>query len=126
MSVAILERRVGDVVVLDVMGQMTIESQSRRLAQQVERCVEEGHRGFVLNLAEVPYSDTTGITALVLALRHVQLQEGVLVLAGVQPRVRRMLETARLLSSFDVVDDVECGTERVGKQLAARTTTDEP
>ena len=57
----------------------------------------------VLNLKQVPYMDSSAIAVLVELLR--KLKGGKIVLADLQPRVKGLLEIARLDSIFAVVKD---------------------
>ena len=57
----------------------------------------------VLNLRQVPYMDSSAIAVLVELLR--KLKGGKIVLTDLQPRVKGLLEIARLDSIFAVVKD---------------------
>ena len=58
----IAQRRVGDVVIVDLHGQMTLTGEEApRLLQTIRRIVSEGGRTVLLNLTHVSYVDSTGI-----------------------------------------------------------------
>ena len=48
------ERTVGDVVVLDLKGKITLGEGDELLKDKVNSLVNQGHKKIVLNLAEVP------------------------------------------------------------------------
>jgi anti-anti-sigma factor len=56
----------------------------------------------VLNLSRVPYMDSSAIAVLVELLR--KMRGGKIFLADLQPRVRGLLEIARLNSIFSIVN----------------------
>jgi anti-sigma B factor antagonist len=61
----------------------------------------------VLNLAEVPYMDSSAVAVLVEVLQKLRRVGGRLMLSALQPRVKGLLEIARLDSIFvlTVTDD---------------------
>lgn len=61
----------------------------------------------VLNLAQVPYMDSSAIAVLVEALRKLRAGGGKMCLTNLQPRVRSLLEIARLDTFFILAKDEE-------------------
>src|SRR5437764_130466 len=59
----------------------------------------------ILNLAEVPYMDSSAIAVLVEALQKMKKTGGRIFLTNLQPRVKGLLEIARLDSIFVLVKD---------------------
>jgi anti-anti-sigma factor len=59
----------------------------------------------VLNMSRVPYVDSSAIAVLVEALKELRRTGGKVMLAELQPRVRGLLEIARLDSIFVIVKD---------------------
>jgi anti-sigma B factor antagonist len=59
----------------------------------------------ILNLAEVPYMDSSGVAVLVEMLRRLRKTQGTVTLAVLQPRVRGILEIAQLTTVFPIVPD---------------------
>src|SRR3981081_2772905 len=55
------ERAVGDVVVLDLKGKITLGEGDELLKDKVNSLVNQGHKKIVLNLADVPYIDSAGL-----------------------------------------------------------------
>ncbi len=58
----------------------------------------------VIDLAQVPFVDSTGLAALVSGLRIIQLNKGRLLLANVQEEVKRIFEITCLDQTFEFVD----------------------
>jgi anti-anti-sigma factor len=98
------ERASGGVIVLDVHGRMTIEVEKTILAEKVREILQQGHKDVLVNLADVPHVDTSGLCDLVEAYLAATRREGRLKFTGVAPRVRRVLEITKLLTVFEVHD----------------------
>ena len=100
----ITERASGDVIVLDVHGRMTIEVEKNILAEKVRELLQQEHAHILVNLADVPHVDTSGLCDLVEAYLAATRREGRLKFTGLTPRVRMILEITRLLTVFEVCD----------------------
>ena len=98
------ERIVGDVVVLDLRGWMTVAEESNAVADTVRRLVLDGRTRVLLNLAHVPFVDSLGIGDIVRAFTIAQRAGGMLKLCGVNARIRAVLVDTRL---SDVIDSFE-------------------
>jgi anti-sigma B factor antagonist len=61
----------------------------------------------VLNCQQVPYMDSSAIAVLVETLQKLRPHKGQVFLTNLQPRVKGLLEIARLESIFKLVDSVE-------------------
>jgi anti-sigma B factor antagonist len=69
--------------------------------------VEAGHRALVLDLTDVVFIDSTGLTVLLNALRHVTRVGGRMAVVCTNPTVLRLFEITRLDSTFDIHADIE-------------------
>ena len=65
----------------------------------------QGHTQFLLNLADVPYMDSTGLGELVSVFITVRNHKGTLKLVTLTDRMRELFEVAKLVQVFDVFDD---------------------
>ena len=102
---AIAERTLAGVTVLDVDGRLSIETMSQiPLMLTVRRLLEEGHTRIVLNLKAVPYVDTTGMSNIVEAYLATKRRGGALKLLHLGERVRAVLAVTGLLTIFEVFD----------------------
>lgn len=64
----------------------------------------------VVDLSRVPYVDSSGLAVLIGAKQEFEAAGGAFLLAGAQPAVRTILESARLDQYFKLVADVEAAT----------------
>lgn len=94
-------RRFGDVVVVDVQGDIDL-SRSVEFQQTLLRILDEKPSRMVINLEAVPYMDSSGVASLVKVLSRARRANTLLVLASLSPRVRNLLEITRLDSVFKI------------------------
>ena len=98
------ERMVGDVVVLDLKGKVTLGEGDELLKDKVNSMVNQGHKKIVLNLAQVPYIDSAGLGEIVRAYTTVSRQGGSLKLANLTKRIQDLLSITKLLTVFETFD----------------------
>lgn len=98
------ERRVGDVVILDLSGQLTLGDDSMRLKDKINSVVQQGRRNILLNLGDVSYIDSGGLGQLVSSFTGVRRENGQLKLFNVGGRARDLLAMTKLLMVFDTYD----------------------
>jgi len=100
----ITERVVGDVMVLDLKGKVTLGEGDELLKDKVNSVVNQGHRKIVLNLAGVPYLDSAGLGEVVRAYTTVSRQGGSLKLLNLTKRITDLLSITKLLTVFETFD----------------------
>ena len=100
----IQERQVGEAAILDVSGKLVAGEESGQLKDKINSLIFQGRRQIVLNLAGVPYIDSTGLGALASAHATVARQGGRIVLLSLTSRVQDLLAITRLLTIFDSFD----------------------
>jgi len=98
------ERAVGDVVILDLKGKITLGEGDELLKDKVNSLVNQGHRKIVLNLADVPYIDSAGLGEVVRTYTTVSRQGGSLKLLNPTKRITDLLAITKLLTVFETFD----------------------
>src|SRR5437667_10130785 len=98
------ERKVGDVVVLDLRGKITLGEGDELLKDKVNSIVNQGHKKIVLNLEEVPYIDSAGLGEIVRTYTTIKKQDGSLKLLNLTKRISDLLSITKLLTVFDTFD----------------------
>ena len=98
------ERNVGDVVVLDLKGKITLGQGDELLKDKVNSLVNQGHKKIVLNLADVPYVDSAGLGEIVRTYTTVSRQGGSLKLLNLTKRITDLLAITKLLTVFETFD----------------------
>jgi len=98
------ERAVGDVLILDVKGRITLGEGDELLKDKVNSLLNQGRRKIVLNLAEVPYIDSAGLGEIVRTYTTVSRQGGSLKLLNLTKRITDLLAITKLLTVFETFD----------------------
>ena len=103
MPIAITSRILSDVVIVDVAGRLSFLDVT--LSERVNQWLEEGHREFVLNLANVPYIDSFGLGQLISILTSIRSNGGQLILLGLTDHVQALFQITRLDTVFNISTD---------------------
>ena len=98
------ERAVGDVMVLDLKGEVTLGEGDELLKDKVNSLVNQGQKKIVLNLADVPYIDSAGLGEIVRTYTTVSRQGGSLKLLNLTKRITDLLSITKLLTVFETFD----------------------
>jgi len=98
------ERTVGDVLILDVKGRITLGEGDEILKDKVNSLLNQGLKKIVLNLAEVPYIDSAGLGEIVRTYTTVSRQGGSLKLLSLTKRITDLLAITKLLTVFETYE----------------------
>ena len=98
------ERTVGDVLILDVKGRITLGEGDEILKDKVNSLLNQGKKKIVLNLAEVPYIDSAGLGEIVRTYTTVSRQGGSLKLLSLTKRITDLLAITKLLTVFETYE----------------------
>jgi anti-sigma B factor antagonist len=101
----IQERRIGDVTVLDMDGNIRIGESNVALKKAIGRLVDEGRNQIVLNLARVPYIDSSGLGELISGHITLNNKGGQIKLLNPTKRLQELMTITNLLTMFDVYED---------------------
>ena len=115
------ERAVGDVVILDLKGKITLGEGDELLKDKVNSLVNQGHQKVVLNLAGVPYIDSAGLGEVVRTYTTVSRQGGSLKLLNLTKRITDLLSITKLLTVFETFE-----SERRSGQVLRRRPRSNP
>ena len=96
------QRIIGDVVVLDLVGSLTLGQGDEEIKACLDHQILVGRRKFVLNLKGVPYVDSAGHGEITRSHTTVSRQGGTLVLAGPSERLEDIWHTIKLHSVFTI------------------------
>ena len=97
----IVNREVGDVMVLDLHGRMVTGEADTALREAVTRLVESGNARILLNLAGVSYIDSAVLSEIVWTYTTVCREGGKLKLLGLPPKIQDLLSMTRLETVFE-------------------------
>ncbi|MGA3065498.1 MAG: STAS domain-containing protein [Tepidisphaeraceae bacterium] len=90
----------GEAILAAVRGEVDLHNSPELRAALLGILGKSLPKKLVLNLAAVPYMDSSAVAVLVEVLQRLRRSGGRLMLSSLQPRVRGLLEIARLDSIF--------------------------
>lgn len=114
----IAERQSGDITILDLQGKLLLGDGDEAFREVVTRAVEAGRLKLVINMAEVPFIDSSGISELVRTYVTLNKRAGRMTLSGVTRRVHELLSITRLLTVFEAFDSEEEAIDSYGPARA--------
>ncbi len=103
-TLQIASEPIADGVVLTPSGEIDL-ARSPSMRAQVANAMKAKPKRLVVDLSGVPYMDSSGVATLVEALQGTRKIGAKLVLCGLTPRVRSILEISRLDTVFSIVAD---------------------
>jgi anti-sigma B factor antagonist len=98
-------RKESGAVIVSVRGEIDLQNSPELRTELLDLLAKHAPQRLVLNLAQVPYMDSSAIAVLVELLQKVRKTGGRIFLTDLQPRVKGLLEIARLGSIFSIVSD---------------------
>jgi anti-sigma B factor antagonist len=98
-------RTQGDAILAEARGEIDLHNSPELRSAILAMISKEIPKRLILNLSQVPYMDSSAVAVLVEALQKLRPSGGRLMLVGLQPRVKGLLEIARLDSVFVLVAD---------------------
>ena len=99
------ERKAGDVMVLDIAGQIKFTQGDAMLKDKIHSVVHQGNKKILVNLAGVDYVDSAGLGELVGAYTTVTHAGGAMKLLNVTKKMRDLLSITKLLTVFETFDN---------------------
>lgn len=98
-------RQAGDALVLSIRGEIDLHNSPELRGAMLDLMSRTNPKRLVLDLGQVPYMDSSAIAVMVEALQKLRRIGGRVFLLNLQPRVKGLLEIARLVSIFTVAKD---------------------
>lgn len=105
MQLEIRERKIGQIVILDLTGKITIGDGSNKLRDEVNRLLEMGEREIILNFEGTTYLDSSGIGELISRHTTTKNQGGHLKLLKLPKKIRDLLLVTKLLGVFETFEN---------------------
>jgi anti-anti-sigma factor len=98
-------RKTGDALVLAIRGEIDLHNSPELRGAMLDLMSRTNPKRLVLDLGQVPYMDSSAIAVMVEALQKLRKIGGRVFLLNLQPRVKGLLEIARLVSIFTLAKD---------------------
>lgn len=93
----------GDIAVVVVEGDLDA-STAPGLRAKFEELIGQGENQYVIDLAGVPFMDSSGIAALVNLFKRVRIGHGDVKLCGIGEEILKIFQLTRLDRVFDIFD----------------------
>jgi len=104
MPLVITSRVLSDVVIVDVVGRLSFLDVT--LSERMNEWLEQGHRQFVVNLANVPYVDSFGLGQLITISNSIQSKGGQLSLLRPTDYALALFQMTKLNTVFSISTDL--------------------
>jgi anti-sigma B factor antagonist len=101
-------RQVNDAMILSPFGEIDL-SRAPSFRMHINSVQSQRPKKLIIDLAGVPYMDSSGVATLVEAMQNARRGGGKLILCAMQDRVRSIFEIARLDMVFTIVKSTEDG-----------------
>jgi anti-sigma B factor antagonist len=96
---------IGDVLVVNLTGPITLGPGTREFRQLITDTLESGRKNILLNMAEVYYIDSSGLGELVAAYTAATRRGGKLKLMKLTQRVQDVVQLTKVYRIFEVFND---------------------
>ena len=105
------KRKKGDVVILDFRGKILIGEGIDVLRNSINETISEQETKVLLNFAEVPYLDSTGLGEVVRSYTSIKKTGGVVKIVNLTNKVRDLLSVTKLITVFDTFESEDKAIE---------------
>src|SRR5215471_15695343 len=116
MSLVIQQRKMSEVIILDLTGRLWILDLPLR--DLMVGLLTDGNRHFVLNLGSVEYIDSSGLGQLITIWSSVRNKGGHMTVLNPTKRVERLFEITRLNKVFEILEN-ETEAVEVARKVSA-------
>ncbi len=114
MTLYLVEKAIGDVLVLDARGRITLGEETEALRNRISEYARAGQLRILLDLGGVTYIDSAGLSTLVAGYTTVRREGGDLKLLNLTRRVHDLLQITRLSTVFDLFDSLPAALASFG------------
>jgi anti-sigma B factor antagonist len=101
----IVERQVGDVTVLELVGELTLDDGDLVFRRKIHELLDEGRLKILLELGGVTKIDSAGVGMLVAKLKTTRERHGEMKLLHLTSRSSRVFGMMRILTSFETLEN---------------------
>jgi anti-sigma B factor antagonist len=110
-KLTISERRIGDVTILALSGEMLVDDGDLALRQRIHALVSEDRVKILIDLGAVTHFDSAGVGMIVAKQKTVRDHGGDVKLLHLTTRSQRLLELMKIASVFEVFEDERLALE---------------
>ena len=111
MALYMVEKEFGDVIMIDLRGRITLGPETEALRSKLKEVLSAGHQHVILNLGEVTYVDSVGLSTLISGYISTHNVGGDLKLLHLPRGVHQLLQITRLSTVFEIFDDLTAAVD---------------
>ncbi len=111
MPIYIVEKDMDGVMLVDVRGRITLGPETEALRTKLKLLVESGQQRIILNLGEVTYIDSVGLSTLISSFTSARRAGGDLKLLHLPRGVHQLLQITRLSTVFEIYESLDAARQ---------------
>lgn len=100
-------RKKSGVVILDLQGKILTGDAITEIRVAINNLVKENETKVVLNFADVPYLDSTGLGEIVRSFTSIKKIDGLVKILNLTSRVKDLMTITKLITVFECFEDEE-------------------
>lgn len=100
-------RKKSGVVILDLQGKILTGDSITGIRVAINNLVKENETKVVLNFADVPYLDSTGLGEIVRSFTSIKKIDGLVKILNLTSRVKDLMTITKLITVFECFEDEE-------------------
>lgn len=104
----------GAVDIIDLPNKLIMQN-AQETREALLQMVEQGHHHLVLNLNNIDFIDSSGLSVLISTMKAVHVEDGAVVLLSPTNGVRSLIELTRLHQVFDIYEDKDEAIKQLDK-----------
>lgn len=113
MNATLTHRKIGRADSIAIAGRLTA-AEASTVRQELLAVLANGDAKLVLDLSELTFCDSSGLSVLISALKAARGHGGDVALAGLTPPIRALIELTRLQQVFEIYDSADVAASRMG------------
>jgi len=99
------KRKKGNVLILDLKGKILFGDGIEELRTAINNAIKENEKNLLLNFAEVPYLDSTGLGEVVRSYTTVKKEGGTVKIVNLTNKVKDLLTVTKLITVFEAFEN---------------------
>jgi anti-sigma B factor antagonist len=99
------KRKKGNVTIIDLKGKILFGDGIDELRQSINGAIKDNEKQLVLNFAEVPYLDSTGLGEVVRSYTTLKKEGGTVKIANLTNKVKDLMMVTKLITVFETFEN---------------------
>ena len=99
------KRKKGNVTIFDLKGKILFGDGIDELRQSIDATIKDNEKQLVLNFAEVPYLDSTGLGEVVRSYTTLKKEGGTIKIVNLTNKVKDLMMVTKLITVFETFEN---------------------